>query len=98
MFKFHEPGKFQRLAQTMRAKAQLERLQGEIASTARKTGISSATKLALIAPSKEVYEDRVPDVEWWDAAILPTGRCVSGGVMVGASTAILGMEDNLDKR
>lgn len=74
MFKFHEPGKFQRLAQTMRAKAQLERLQGEIASTARKTGISSATKLALIAPSKEVYEDRVPDVEWWDAAILPTGR------------------------
>lgn len=74
MFKFHEPGKFQRLAQTMRAKAQLERLQGEIASTARKTGISSATKLALIAPSKEVYEDRVPEVEWWDAAILPTGR------------------------
>ena len=74
MFKFHEPGKFQRLAQTMRAKAQLERLQGEIASTARKTGISSATKLALIAPSKEVYDDRVPDVEWWDAAILPTGR------------------------
>ena len=74
IFKFHEPGKFQRLAQTMRAKAQLERLQGEIASTARKTGISSATKLALIAPSKEVYEDRVPDVEWWDAAILPTGR------------------------
>ena len=76
MFKFHEPGKFQRLAQTMRAKAQLERLQGEIASTARKTGISSATKLALIAPSKEVYEDRVPNVEWWDAAILPTGKCV----------------------
>ena len=74
MFKFHEPGKFQRLAQTMRAKAQLERLQGEIASTARKTGISSATKLALIAPSKEVYEDRVPEVEWWDASILPTGR------------------------
>ncbi|XP_065884672.1 U4/U6 small nuclear ribonucleoprotein Prp3-like [Dysidea avara] len=95
MFKFHEPGKFQRLAQTMRAKAQLERLQGEIASTARKTGISSATKLALIAPSKEVYEDRVPDVEWWDAAILPTGRMedldrnlssaqtMPGGVIIG---------------
>lgn len=95
IFKFHEPGKFQRLAQTMRAKAQLERLQGEIASTARKTGISSATKLALIAPSKEVYEDRVPDVEWWDAAILPTGRMedldrnlssavpMPGGVIIG---------------
>ena len=37
----------------MRAKAQLEKLQSEIASTARKTGISSATKLALIAPGTE---------------------------------------------
>ena len=37
----------------MRAKAQLEKLQSEIASTARKTGISSATKLALLAPGAE---------------------------------------------
>ncbi len=37
----------------MRFKAQLEKLQSEIASSARKTGISSATKLALIAPSTE---------------------------------------------
>ena len=41
----------------MRFKAQLEKLQSEIASSARKTGISSATKLALIAPSTEEVSD-----------------------------------------
>ena len=46
-------GKYIKQAQTMRAKAQLEKLQSEIASTARKTGISSATKLALLAPGAE---------------------------------------------
>ena len=54
----------------LRAKAQLEQLQSEIASVARKTGISSATKLALIAPSKDLFDDSIPIVEWWDAAIL----------------------------
>lgn len=43
-----------RLGQTLRAKAQLEKLQDEIMSAARKTGISSATKLALIAPGMEL--------------------------------------------
>lgn len=47
-------GKYIKQAQTMRAKAQLEKLQSQIASTARKTGISSATKLALLAPGAEV--------------------------------------------
>ena len=56
--------------QMLRAKAQLEQLQSEIASVARKTGISSATKLALIAPSKDLFDDTIPIVEWWDAAIL----------------------------
>ena len=46
-------GKFVKLGQTMRFKAQLEKLQSEIASSARKTGISSATRLALIAPTTE---------------------------------------------
>ena len=55
----------------VRAKTQLEYLQSEIASVARKTGISSATKLALIAPTRDLG-DEVPAVEWWDAAILPT--------------------------
>ncbi|XP_028391992.1 U4/U6 small nuclear ribonucleoprotein Prp3-like [Dendronephthya gigantea] len=70
-FKFHEKGKFQQIAQKIRAKAQLEKLQAQIAAAAKKTGISSATKLALITPSKEVQLDTIPEVEWWDAAIMP---------------------------
>lgn len=35
-------------------KAQLERLQAEIAQTAKRTGIASAAKLATIAPKKEI--------------------------------------------
>lgn len=62
----------------VRARTQLEHLQTEIASVARKTGISSATKLALIAPSVDQAED-VPEVEWWDAAILPGKRYVLYG-------------------
>lgn len=60
--------------QVLRAKVQLEQLQSEIASVARKTGISSATKLALIAPSKELFDESIPTVEWWDAAILAQKR------------------------
>ena len=56
---------------------QLEQLQSEIASVARKTGISSATKLALIAPSKELFDDSIPIVEWWDAAILTHKKYVN---------------------
>lgn len=72
-FKFHEKGKFQQMAQRIRAKTQLDKLQKEIAAAAKKTGISSATKLALITP-KEAQEDFVPDIEWWDANILPSGK------------------------
>ncbi|CAB3995994.1 U4 U6 small nuclear ribonucleo Prp3 [Paramuricea clavata] len=70
-FKFHEKGKFQQIAQKIRAKAQLEKLQAQIAAAAKKTGISSATKLALITPSKELQQDTIPAVEWWDAAVMP---------------------------
>lgn len=68
--KFHEPGKFQQLAERIRMKAQLEKLQNEISQIARKTGISSATKLALIAPKTEALSEDVPNVEWWDSVIL----------------------------
>ena len=70
------PGKFIKQGQMLRAKAQLEQLQTQIASVARKTGISSATKLALIAPSKEMFDDSIPACEWWDALILPNKRSV----------------------
>ncbi|XP_011633950.1 U4/U6 small nuclear ribonucleoprotein Prp3 [Pogonomyrmex barbatus] len=71
--KFHEPGKFQQLAERMRMKTQLEKLQNEISQIARKTGISSATKLALIAPKTEALSEDVPNVEWWDSVILTGG-------------------------
>lgn len=70
--RFHEPGKFQQMAERMRMKAQLERLQNEISQIARKTGISSATKLALIAPKTDVHNEETPQYgyEWWDSVIL----------------------------
>ncbi|XP_034945371.1 uncharacterized protein Prp3 [Chelonus insularis] len=71
--KFHEPGKFQQLADRIRMKAQLEKLQNEISQIARKTGISSATKLALIAPKTEALIEDVPNVEWWDSVIMSSG-------------------------
>ncbi|CAL1673952.1 unnamed protein product [Lasius platythorax] len=71
--KFHEPGKFQQLAERIRMKTQLEKLQNEISQIARKTGISSATKLALIAPKTEALSEDVPNVEWWDSVILTSG-------------------------
>lgn len=71
--KFHEPGKFQQLAERMRMKTQLEKLQNEISQIARKTGISSATKLALIAPKTEALSEDVPNVEWWDSVVLTSG-------------------------
>uniref|UniRef100_A0A3Q4BLN1 U4/U6 small nuclear ribonucleoprotein Prp3 n=1 Tax=Mola mola TaxID=94237 RepID=A0A3Q4BLN1_MOLML len=69
-FKFHEQGRFEKIAQRIRTKAQLERLQNEIAQAAKKTGIQASTKLALIAPKKEIGEGEVPSIEWWDSFIL----------------------------
>ncbi|KAI1901527.1 hypothetical protein AGOR_G00035340 [Albula goreensis] len=69
-FKFHEKGRFEKIAQRIRTKAQLERLQTEIAQAAKKTGIQASTKLALIAPKKELGEGEVPGIEWWDSFIV----------------------------
>nr|XP_023021766.1 U4/U6 small nuclear ribonucleoprotein Prp3 [Leptinotarsa decemlineata] len=76
--RFHEPGKFQQLAERLRMKAQLEKLQNEISQIAKKTGISSATKLALIAKS-DGHSDEIPDVEWWDSPILEDNYCTMVG-------------------
>ncbi|KAM4568329.1 U4/U6 small nuclear ribonucleoprotein Prp3 [Fundulus diaphanus] len=75
-FKFHEPGRFEKIAQRVRTKAQLERLQNEIAQAAKKTGIQASTKLALIAPKKEIGDGEVPSIEWWDSYILPSNMAV----------------------
>ncbi|CRK86288.1 CLUMA_CG000203, isoform A [Clunio marinus] len=70
--RFHEPGKFLQIAERLRMKSQLEKLQNEISQIARKTGISSATKLALIAPKTDVHSEGFPQYgyEWWDSVIL----------------------------
>ncbi|XP_042211720.1 U4/U6 small nuclear ribonucleoprotein Prp3-like isoform X2 [Homarus americanus] len=74
-FKFHDQGKFIQLAQRERAKARLEKLQNEISQVAKKTGISSAAKLAQLEQRemKSVCDDS-PDIEWWDAIILQGNR------------------------
>lgn len=54
-------------------KAQLEKLQAEISQAAKKTGIHTSTKLALITPKKELKEGDTPEVEWWDSYIIPNG-------------------------
>ncbi|XP_019775396.1 U4/U6 small nuclear ribonucleoprotein Prp3 isoform X2 [Orcinus orca] len=72
-FKFHDKGKFEKIAQRLRTKAQLEKLQAEISQAARKTGIHTSTRLALIAPKKELKEGDVPEIEWWDSYIIPNG-------------------------
>jgi len=70
-FAFHCAGKFQQLAQRMRAKAQMEKLQKQIQAVAKKTGISSAAKLAQVAEAEDLKQKYVPDIEWWDMALLP---------------------------
>lgn len=87
--RFHEPGKFQQMAEKMRMKAQLEKLQNEISQIARKTGISSATKLALIAPKQDSHAEDVPLMEWWDSVILANDlRTMNGDNIAIRDTAI----------
>jgi len=72
-FNFHEKGEFEALGKKLRTLSQLDRLQKEIADKAKKTGISSAARLALlssIVPKKEVTDEEVPEIEWWDSFIL----------------------------
>eukprot|EP00124_Ichthyophonus_hoferi_P003969 Ihof_evm3s388 gene=Ihof_evmTU3s388 len=71
--KFVEPGTYESLANRIRAHAQMEKLQAEIALAAKKTGISSATKLALLTTKTTHLGDIVPKVEWWDSILLPSG-------------------------
>ncbi|NXY27295.1 PRPF3 protein, partial [Pomatorhinus ruficollis] len=78
-FKFHEKGKFEKIAQRLRTKAQLEKLQAEISQAARKTGIHTSTKLALITSKKEPKEGEIPEIEWWDSYIIPNGLDLKGG-------------------
>merc|ERR1719357_2512331 len=72
-FNFVEPGQYQREGQRIRMKAQLEKLQAEISTISRKTGITSATQLAKLVPKTDTKSSE-PDVEWWDALIMVNGH------------------------
>jgi len=72
-FNFVEPGQYQREGQRIRMKAQLERLQAEISTISRKTGITSAIQLAKLVPKSDTKSSE-PDVEWWDALIMTNGH------------------------
>ena len=69
VMQFHDAGKFQDEARRLRMKSTLERLQSEISSKSRKTGISSATQLAKLVP-KSGGSDKLPDIEWWDQLLI----------------------------
>ena len=49
----------------------MEKLQKQIQEVAKKTGISSAAKLALVTKKEEFESKYIPDIEWWDLALLP---------------------------
>jgi U4/U6 small nuclear ribonucleoprotein PRP3 len=72
-FRFFDQGMFEHLGQKLRTKARLEALQQQIGQVAKKTGISSAARLALlnsIETKEEERTDEVPDIEWWDTLVL----------------------------
>ncbi|XP_065841750.1 U4/U6 small nuclear ribonucleoprotein Prp3-like [Oscarella lobularis] len=78
-FLFNDKGKYEQLGQKMRAKAQLEKLQSEISSVSKKSAISSATRLALVAP-QQGEADPIPDVEWWDSLVLLNNNYASASI------------------
>ena len=49
----------------------MEKLQKQIQEVAKKTGISSATKLAQVVKKEELEKQYIPSIEWWDMAVLP---------------------------
>ena len=73
-FLFNDPGKYVKEGNQLRMKAQLEKLQAAISTTARKTGIASATQLAKLVPKIDERSSKIPDVEWWDAIIMDHGN------------------------
>jgi U4/U6 small nuclear ribonucleoprotein PRP3 len=88
VLQFREEGYYQEMAERKRAKERLEALQAEIAAAAKKTGISSATKLALAVPRQEGDSDtRVPDVEWWDKEVFAPGCFTYDAALTESSIA-----------
>jgi len=88
VMKFHDAGKFQAEAQRLRMKTQLEKLQSDISSIARKTGISSATQLAKLVP-KAGQVGKVPEIEWWDQLLIGSHNYENWLVRPGAISNLI---------
>ena len=74
-FQFNPQGKYTEKANKLRAQNQLAKLKEDIAAATKKSGISSATKLALLATNKDDSSRMpIPDVEWWDLAVKGDGK------------------------
>uniref|UniRef100_A0AC34QDC4 U4/U6 small nuclear ribonucleoprotein Prp3 n=1 Tax=Panagrolaimus sp. JU765 TaxID=591449 RepID=A0AC34QDC4_9BILA len=70
-FKFVQPGEYQKQANIQRNIARLHKLQAEIGTVAKQTGISSAVKLSLVTPDIDQGSSRYfPTIEWWDEYLL----------------------------
>jgi len=85
---FHDAGKFQDEANRLRMKAQLEKLQSDISSIARKTGISSATQLAKLVPKGD-KDEKEPDIEWWDQLLIGSTNYENWVVRPGAISNLI---------
>ncbi|KAI6158269.1 pre-mRNA processing factor 3-domain-containing protein [Pisolithus tinctorius] len=66
-FKFNPKGKYVQLGNQMRQESQLEALKQRIAESARKAGLDSEFETL----EKNIKREPPPEVEWWDAALLP---------------------------
>merc|ERR1719412_773993 len=91
-FTFNDPGKYVKEANQLRMKAQLQKLQADISTIARKTGITSATQLAKLVPKIDERSNRIPDVEWWDALIMTPGNTYDDLDTIGEDTKVLKTE------
>eukprot|EP01135_Chromosphaera_perkinsii_P004043 Nk52_evm56s266 gene=Nk52_evmTU56s266 len=70
-FNFNTQGKYVEEANKIRAEAQLQKLKTQISAATKRSGISSTTKLALLATNKDDSSRMpIPDVEWWDQMVL----------------------------
>ena len=72
-FNFFLKGTFEHIGETLRKKARLEELQKQIGQSTKKTGISSAARLALLNSIEAKKDEKfveIPDIEWWDVYVL----------------------------
>ncbi|CAO1625618.1 unnamed protein product [Parajaminaea phylloscopi] len=66
---FNRAGRHVRAAEESRREAQLEALKKRIAESAKKAGLHEE----LTGEERRIKRQPPPDVEWWDASLLPQG-------------------------